>query len=215
MTGEPRRHPHRIRAAHGSAHRNKLPLETDAESCVSIRPPARGRDGDKINALFFENKKMLCWTEYLCLILINDKRVIMTFSCSRASSAVDTELPRPTACISYAGLFALQSLSHVRLSAAPGTAGTLFSVHGIFEVRILEWVAQVIFPTQGSNPEFDPQHLLHWQAHSLPLSHQGSHLSRMLLIIRPKEMLQSPQLNINVWDKVLEFHAMYSLCSHL
>ena len=28
-------------------------------------------------------------------------------------------------------------------------------------------------------------------------------------LIRPKEMFQSPQLNINVWDKVLEFHAIY------
>jgi len=44
-----------------------------------------------------------------------------------------------------------------------------FSVHGIFQARILEWVAifhlQGIFPTQGLNP-----HLLFWQAGSLPLS---------------------------------------------
>ena len=48
-----------------------------------------------------------------------------------------------------------------------------FSVHEIFQAMILEWVAvsypRGIFPTQGSNP-----HLLHWQADSLPLSHQGS-----------------------------------------
>ena len=37
------------------------------------------------------------------------------------------------------------------------------SVHGISQVGILEWVAI----SQGSNP-----HLLHWQANSLPLSHQ-------------------------------------------
>ena len=41
------------------------------------------------------------------------------------------------------------------------------SVHGILQVRILEWVVhfllQGIFPTQGSNP-----HLLHWQTDSLP-----------------------------------------------
>ena len=46
----------------------------------------------------------------------------------------------------------------------PGSA-----VHGIFQARILEWVAisyskGSIFPTHGSNP-----HLLHWQAGSLPL----------------------------------------------
>ena len=44
-----------------------------------------------------------------------------------------------------------------------------FSVHGISQARILEWVAifhlQGIFPTQGLNP-----HLLFWQAGSLPLS---------------------------------------------
>ena len=45
------------------------------------------------------------------------------------------------------------------------------SVPGTLQARILEWVAmpsllQGIFPTQGSN-----QHLLHWQADSLPLSY--------------------------------------------
>ena len=47
------------------------------------------------------------------------------------------------------------------------------SFHGIFQARILEWVAisssRGIFPTQGSNPR-----LLHWQADSLPVSHLGS-----------------------------------------
>ena len=45
------------------------------------------------------------------------------------------------------------------------------SVHGIIMARILKWVAisfsRGIFP--GSNPR-----LLHWQADSLPLHHQGS-----------------------------------------
>ena len=53
----------------------------------------------------------------------------------------------------------------------PGT-----SVHGIFQARILEWVAisssKGIFPTQGSNPSV--LHLLHGQVHSLPLYHLGS-----------------------------------------
>ena len=46
------------------------------------------------------------------------------------------------------------------------------SVHGIFQARILEWVAisfsRGIFLTQRWNPI-----LLHWQVDSLPLSHQG------------------------------------------
>ena len=48
-----------------------------------------------------------------------------------------------------------------------------FSVHGISQARIPEWVAisfsRGIFQTQKSKP-----HLLHWQAGSLPLNHQGS-----------------------------------------
>ena len=47
-----------------------------------------------------------------------------------------------------------------------------FSVHWVFQARILEWIvmpsSRGLFPTQGSN-----QHLLHWQAESLLLSHQG------------------------------------------
>ena len=68
-------------------------------------------------------------------------------------------------------------LSHVWLfcdpmdSSLPGSS----SVHGISQARILEWVEeyrfllQGIFLTQGSNTC-----LRHWQADSLPLSHQGS-----------------------------------------
>ena len=50
-----------------------------------------------------------------------------------------------------------------------------FSVHGVSQARVLEWVA-ISFsrgssrPRQGSNLHL--LHLLHW--HSLPLSHQGS-----------------------------------------
>ena len=44
------------------------------------------------------------------------------------------------------------------------------SVHGILQVRVLEWVS-ISFKkgSSWSNP-----HLLHWQVDSLPLSHQGS-----------------------------------------
>ena len=41
-------------------------------------------------------------------------------------------------------------------------------VHGICQARILEWVT-ISFSKGSSN-----LHLLHWQADSLPLSHQGS-----------------------------------------
>ena len=44
----------------------------------------------------------------------------------------------------------------------------VFSVHGIFQARILEWVtisfSKGIFPTKGSNPHL--LHLQHWQAGS-------------------------------------------------
>ena len=46
------------------------------------------------------------------------------------------------------------------------------SVHGISQARILEWIA---LPPPGDHPDpgIKPS-LLHWQADSLPLSHQGS-----------------------------------------
>ena len=50
------------------------------------------------------------------------------------------------------------------------------SVRGIFQARILEWVAISFsggfFPTQGLNLSL--LHLLHWQVISLPLCHLGS-----------------------------------------
>ena len=57
------------------------------------------------------------------------------------------------------------------------------SVHGIFQARVLEWVAisfsRVIFPTQGSNPG-----LLHRRQMLYRLSHQG----------RPQTSLQNSSL---------------------
>ena len=53
------------------------------------------------------------------------------------------------------------------------------SVHGIFQVKLLEWVVissiKGIFPTQGLNPHIP--HLLNWQADSLPVSHPRSSFS--------------------------------------
>ena len=52
------------------------------------------------------------------------------------------------------------------------------SVHGISQVRLLEWVAisssRGLFMTQGSNVHL--LHLLPWQEYSLSLSHLGSPL---------------------------------------
>ena len=53
------------------------------------------------------------------------------------------------------------------------------SLHGIFQARVLEWVAicrlQGIFPTQGSNPG-----LPHWRQTLYPLSHQCYRLNYKL-----------------------------------
>ena len=50
-----------------------------------------------------------------------------------------------------------------------------FSVHGVLQARVLEWVAipfsRRIFPTQGLNPHL--LCLLHWQAGSLPPARPG------------------------------------------
>ena len=63
------------------------------------------------------------------------------------------------------------------------------SVHGISQARILEWVAisfsRGSFPTQGLNLS-----LLHWQADSLPLSHQGS----------PMYTVAGPKKSKSSWD---------------
>ena len=61
-----------------------------------------------------------------------------------------------------------------------------FSVHGVFQASILEWVAisfsrGSFWLTQGSNPHL--LHLLHWQVDSLPLCHLGTkipHIARVL-----------------------------------
>ena len=60
------------------------------------------------------------------------------------------------------------------------------SVHGIFQARILEWVAISSSPggllTQGSNPSL--LHLLHWQVDSLPyLEGQFSRLKRASWVV--------------------------------
>ena len=65
------------------------------------------------------------------------------------------------------------SVSRIQLCDPMDCSLPCSSVRGMFQARVMEWVAiSCSRPTQGSNP-----HLLrplHWQADSLPLSHLGS-----------------------------------------
>ena len=67
--------------------------------------------------------------------------------------------------------------NRVQFHATPRTVthqAPLTSIYGIFQARILEWVA---FPTPGNgpNPGIDLYlwHLLHWLVNSLPLAPPG------------------------------------------
>ena len=81
-------------------------------------------------------------------------------------------------------------------------------LHGISQVRILEWVAisfsRGIFPTQGSNPS-----LLHWQALSLPLHHNRQPLIYFLWISdgrfykQPAIARETVQLERLVWKMIV------------
>ena len=76
-----------------------------------------------------------------------------------------------------------------------------FSVYGIFQARILEWVAisySGIFLTQGSNLHL--LRLLHWQMNSLVLSH----LRKLVAIER-----QAPKKEWNWYRRLLVTSAMY------
>ena len=92
---------------------------------------------------------------------------------------------RPRLAIRVAALsvFLTSSLGHVATCSVAQSCPTLCSpmdysppgssVHGIFQARILEWVAipQGIFPTQGLNLR-----LLHWKVDSLSLGSLGNPL---------------------------------------
>ena len=70
----------------------------------------------------------------------------------------------------------LSQFSCVQLLVAPWTVARQTPlVHGIFQARILEWVAifflKGIFPTQGSNPNL--LNLLYWQTDSVLLVPPG------------------------------------------
>ena len=70
------------------------------------------------------------------------------------------------------------SLNHGRLFAPYGLSPPGFSVHGILQARILQWVAislQGIFPTQGLNLPLLPfrQIFYHLSHHGNPVSSEG------------------------------------------
>ena len=70
--------------------------------------------------------------------------------------------------VAASGAVGASSRSTGSAVVAPGlwSAGSVVAVH-----RLSCSAAFRVFPDQGSNPR-----LLHWQADSLPLSHQGNHL---------------------------------------
>ena len=71
------------------------------------------------------------------------------------------------------------------------------TVHGIFQARILEWVAislQGIFPTQGSN--LHRLSLLHWQVDSLPLSRLGGPLGVWASVTAACRLWNLPQSGV-------------------
>ena len=69
----------------------------------------------------------------------------------------------------------LSHFSHARLCNSMDCSPPSYSVHGVLQARILEWVARPssrgIFPVQGSNPGL--LCLLHGQVVSLPLEPPG------------------------------------------
>ena len=68
------------------------------------------------------------------------------------------------------------------------------SVHVTSQARILEWVAQGIFPTQGSSPQL--LSLLLWQAGSLPLSHLRSPIHQVTQA--KTKPCQSPGITLDI-----------------
>ena len=70
------------------------------------------------------------------------------------------------------------------------------------------FLLQEIFPTQGLNPQ-----LLHWQADSLPLSHQGSSLQALLAYkLTFNQIFDCVLTSINILKSVLLLNSDYSKC---
>ena len=80
--------------------------------------------------------------------------------------------------LQFSGLGALwdpsaHKLSRDRLFCDPVDCTCQAPVHGIFQARILEWVA-ISFSRGSSQSKGSHPSLLHWQANSLPLCHLAS-----------------------------------------
>ena len=71
-----------------------------------------------------------------------------------------------------------------------------FSVHGIFQARILEWVA-ISFSRGSSNPGIEPVSLASPASDSLPLSHQGNPTQSLGTVFFCCSCSQSPGLSEN------------------
>ena len=103
---------------------------------------------------------LLCWPFVKNNWNNNSKHICMAFPGSRQS--LNT---------SYVGSFWILSQSCPTLWDPMDCNSPASSVHGISQIRILQWVAlsypRGILPTQGSNSSL--LRLLHWQAYSLPL----------------------------------------------
>ena len=80
-----------------------------------------------------------------------------------------------------------------------------FSVHGIFQARILEWVVisssrESSWPREGQGSNSCLLHLLHWQADSLPLYHLGR-LSYVYLLSNSRKLFWT------LMEGALSFHS--------
>ena len=107
----------------------------------------------------------------LCLIRESPRRECEVVSPMLSSMALSQQLRSQctlSSCCCSSVAKSCPTLCDPMVCTPPGS-----SVHGIYQARIREWFAiffsRGIFPTQGLN-----LCLLHWQADSLPLSHQGN-----------------------------------------
>ena len=93
----------------------------------------------------------------------------------------------------------------------PDCSPPVFSVHGIFQATILEWVA-ISFSRGASQPRDQTHVLLYWQADSLLLSHQRSPGQGILGVAN---QFPCPELSSQVLsnDHIGSFPTMF--CLHL